>query len=132
MARGEWTNMLHRQLLQLKPSGFAVKANESPVRPGRPRTKRRQQTTHAHMQFDDWVTVSGVQKRRQRASRRKYNGVLKTCFQIWYEDFEVGNAIPESLGKRVVLRRPGKVGRRKKARRELRQEGDAAQDEVDA
>ncbi|ETP03675.1 hypothetical protein F441_19389 [Phytophthora nicotianae CJ01A1] len=120
MARGEWTNMLHRQLLQLKPSGFAVKANESPVRPGRPRTKRRQQTTHAHMQFDDWVTVSGVQKRRQRACK------------IWYEDFEVGNAIPESLGKRVVLRRPGKVGRRKKARRELRQEGDAAQDEVDA
>ncbi|KAG2771775.1 hypothetical protein Pcac1_g17360 [Phytophthora cactorum] len=42
-----------------------------------------------------------------------------------------GDAIPELLGKRVVLQRPGKVGRRKKTRRELLQDGGAADDEED-
>ncbi|ETI38782.1 hypothetical protein F443_15569 [Phytophthora nicotianae P1569] len=54
------------------------------------------------------------------AIRREYNGVLKTCFEIWHEDFGAGENIPSNLGKRVVLRRPGqKAGKRKKTRREL-------------
>eukprot|EP00644_Phytophthora_capsici_P010037 jgi/Phyca11/130092/e_gw1.90.91.1 len=165
MCRGDWMNTLHKQLLQLKTDDFVIETNTTPLPASRSRVKRRRQISHEHKQFDDWVTVSGVQKRRQRAckvctllrgnrkksyqttffcmdcsngeakcflcpkARREYNGVAKTCFQIWHEDFDGGNAIPESLGKRVVLRRPGKVGRRKKTRRELLQDGDAADNE---
>ncbi|KAG3179353.1 hypothetical protein PC128_g16001 [Phytophthora cactorum] len=164
---GDWMNRLHKQLLQLKPDDFIVKPSVTPLLAGRYRAKRRRQTSHTYKQFDDWVTVSGVQKGRQRSckvcallrgdrnksyqttffcevcshgeakcflcpkARREYNGEVKTCFQIWHEDFDGGDAIPESLGKRVVLRRPGKVGRRKKTRRELLQDGGAADDEED-
>ncbi|ETI41507.1 hypothetical protein F443_13259 [Phytophthora nicotianae P1569] len=61
---------------------------------------------------------------------REYNGITKTCFQNLLEDFECGKSIPESLGKRVVFRRPTKFGRRNKTRRELlREEGDDTDDE---
>ncbi|KAJ0388887.1 hypothetical protein P43SY_011743 [Pythium insidiosum] len=98
---------------------------------------------HAHLQFDDWVTVSRVQKRRQRScktdakcflcpkSRRVYGGLPKTCYQIWHEDFECGASIPESLGKRVVLRRSAKAGARKPTRRELLQNEDEDADNED-
>ncbi|ETO69839.1 hypothetical protein F444_13640 [Phytophthora nicotianae P1976] len=165
MLRGDWMNTLHKQLLQMKPEDFITQTSDTPLPAGRSRPKRRRQTSHAHKQFDDWVTVSGVQKRRQRSckvcvllrgdrkksyqtrffcedcshgeakcflcpkARLEYNGVAKTCFQIWHEDFGGGDAIPEALGKRVVLRRPGKAGRRKRTRRELLQDGDAADNE---
>ncbi|KAE8975128.1 hypothetical protein PF011_g24599 [Phytophthora fragariae] len=52
--------------------------------------------------------------------RRDYKGVAKTCFEIWHDDFGAGQDIPASLGKRVVLRRPGKnAGKHKKTHREL-------------
>ena len=122
-------------------------------------------TGHKNVQFDDWVTVSGIQKRRQRAckvcallrgtrkksyqttyycedcshpdakcflcpkARRTYGGVLKTCYQIWHEDFDSGSAIPTALGKRVVMRRSGKIGKRQPTRRELLQ--DQVDDEAD-
>lgn len=55
--------------------------------------------------------------------RREYKGVAKSCFAIWHEDFGNGETIPPTLGKRVVLRRPGQeAGERKKTRRELRLE----------
>jgi Transposase IS4 len=53
-------------------------------------------------------------------ARREYNGVSKTCFQIWHEDFESGQSIPASLGKRVVMRRPAALtGNRVPTRREI-------------
>ncbi|ETP26921.1 hypothetical protein F441_00501 [Phytophthora nicotianae CJ01A1] len=59
--------------------------------------------------------------------RREYKGVAKTCFEIWHDDFGAGQDIPAHLGKRVVLRRPGKNTENcKKTRRELqllREEG---------
>ncbi|ETL25419.1 hypothetical protein L916_20725, partial [Phytophthora nicotianae] len=56
-----------------------------------------------------------------------------TCFAIWHEDFECGQSIPVTLGKKVVLRRPGQVaGERKKTRRELElHEDDAEGDECE-
>ncbi|KAG4223371.1 hypothetical protein PC116_g28162 [Phytophthora cactorum] len=62
-------NMLHTQLLQLKPDDIIVEPSVTPLLAGRYRTKRRRQTLHTHKQFDDWVTVSGVQKRRQRSCK---------------------------------------------------------------
>ncbi|KAG2987811.1 hypothetical protein PC123_g23554 [Phytophthora cactorum] len=64
-------------------------------------------------------------------SRHINGGVRKTCYQIWHEDFDSGASIPASLGKRVVLRRSGKVGTLKPTRRELlcHQDGDADNEE---
>ncbi|KAG3235387.1 hypothetical protein PI124_g19569 [Phytophthora idaei] len=138
--RGELYILLHKQLLQLKAEDFVevLTPMDAPAGPSR---KRRRHAGHKHVQFNDWVTVSGVQKRRQRSckadakcflypkSRRMYGGLPKTCYQIWYEDFDSGSSIPESLGKRVVLRRSGKVGARKPTCRELLQ--DQAGDDAD-
>ncbi|POM81801.1 LOW QUALITY PROTEIN: Hypothetical protein PHPALM_185 [Phytophthora palmivora] len=38
----------------------------SPMPRGRLRPKRRRQTLHTHLRFDDWDMVSGVRKRRRR------------------------------------------------------------------
>ncbi|OWY91609.1 hypothetical protein PHMEG_00039735, partial [Phytophthora megakarya] len=52
--------------------------------------------------------------------RRQYKGTAKTCFEIWHDDFQAGQVIPSTLGKRVVMRRPGQEAEvRKKTRREL-------------
>ncbi|KAL4160567.1 hypothetical protein PRNP1_001134 [Phytophthora ramorum] len=156
MKRSEWFSVLQNQLLQLKAEDFlGVEATPPPSNQKRKRTPVR--LTHALQQSEDWVTVSGVQKRRQRSCkvcallrtekkksfattffcercsidsakcwlcnkiRREYKGVAKTCFEIWHDEFDAGQDIPANLGKRVVLRRPGKkAGRRKKTRRELR------------
>ncbi|KAG3121778.1 hypothetical protein PI126_g24424 [Phytophthora idaei] len=164
--RGKWYLLLHKQLLQLKPDDFVEATAPTPSPMTRSR-KRRRLDGHRHIQFDDWVTVSSVQKRRQRSckvcallrgerkksfqttyycedcsqadakcflcpkSRHIYGGVHKTCYQIWHEDFDSGASIPASLGKRVVLRRSGKVGKRKPTRRELlcHQDGNADNEE---
>ncbi|GMF18855.1 unnamed protein product [Phytophthora fragariaefolia] len=170
MKRGEWYGVLQNQLLHLKAEDFAgVVVTPAPVSNKRKRTPVR--ITHALEQSDDWVTVSGVPKRRQRSCkvcaflrtdrkkksfattffcercsvddpkcwlcnklRREYKGVPKTCFEIWHDYFEAGEAIPPTLGKRVVLRRPGQeVGKRKKTRRELQLHGcgDEGDDEAE-
>ncbi|KAG2762696.1 hypothetical protein PC129_g17052 [Phytophthora cactorum] len=54
--------MLHKQLLQLMDEDFKPAApSPSPMA-----RKRCRNTSHTHKQLDDWVLVSGVQKRRQR------------------------------------------------------------------
>jgi Transposase IS4 len=63
-------------------------------------------------------------------ARREYNGVSKTCFQIWHEDFEGGLNIPASLGKRVVMRRPAaSKGARVPTRREINMTDDDDEDD---
>ncbi|POM70017.1 Hypothetical protein PHPALM_13628, partial [Phytophthora palmivora] len=144
MSRGDWYCVLQNQLLQLKAEDFEGVV----VTPPPPSQKRRRtpvRISHALEQSEDWVTVSGVQKRRQRSCkvcallrtnpkkksfattffcercsvdaakcwlcnkiRHKYQGQDKTCFAIWHEDFDCGKSIPVMLGKKVVLRRPGK------------------------
>ncbi|GMF52674.1 unnamed protein product [Phytophthora fragariaefolia] len=159
MKRGKWYSVLQNQLLQLKPEDFAGVVVTPPQR-SRKRKRAPIRRTHVLQQRDDWVTVSGIQKRRQRSCkicallrtdtkrkssatffcercsvddakcwlcneiRRYYKGVAKTCFEIWHDDFDSGQAIPAGLGKRIVLRRPGQqVGQRKKTR-ELRLRGE--------
>ena len=164
MNRGDWMGLLQNQLLRLKDSDFDVAVTPSPAVRSR---KRRRANNHTTLQVDDWITISGAQKRRQRSckvcgllrgerkksfqtthycvvcsvddakcflcnkTRRDYKGVAKTCVQIWHEDFESGLAIPASLGKRVVMRRPRKTGQRKKTRRELLRDGDDEDDDAD-
>ncbi|KAG6572689.1 uncharacterized protein IUM83_18681 [Phytophthora cinnamomi] len=164
----EWFTVLQNQLLQLKAEDFAgVEATPPPSRQKRRRTPVR--LVHALEQSEDWVTVTGVQKRRQRSCkvrallrtekkksfattyfcercsidnakcwlcnkiRREYKGVAKTCFEIWHDDFGAGQNVPASLGKRVVLRRPGKnAGKRKKTRRELQLVREEGSDDSDS
>ncbi|GMF28511.1 unnamed protein product [Phytophthora fragariaefolia] len=68
MDRRDWYVLLHKQLLQLKPDDFVDEAASTPLSVSRGH-KRRRQAGHAHLQLDDWVTVSGVQKRRQRSCK---------------------------------------------------------------
>jgi hypothetical protein len=155
MTRGDWLGVLQNQLLQIKAADFAgVVPTPPPANQKRKRSSLR--LTPQLDQCNDWVTVSGVQKRRQRSCkvcallrtdkkksfatsyfcercslddakcwlcpkiRREYKGVGKTCYDIWHDDFECGDNIPSTLGKRVVMRRPGQeAGERKKTRREL-------------
>ncbi|KAG6611380.1 uncharacterized protein IUM83_15622 [Phytophthora cinnamomi] len=142
MKRAEWYVVLQNQLLQMKAEDFAgVVATPSTASQKRRRSVVR--LTHALEQAEDWVTVSGVQKRRQRSCKTMRNagcaiklgvstggGVAKTCFEIWHDDFDGGLAIPQALGKRVVLRRPGKkAGKRRKTRRELELHNEEGDDE---
>ncbi|KAE9246619.1 hypothetical protein PF004_g4717 [Phytophthora fragariae] len=160
MKRGAWFGVLQNQLLQLKTEDFAgVVATPLSASQKRQRTPIR--VTHQLEQRDDWVTVSGAQKRRQRSCKvcallrvhpkksfsttffcercslddakpwlcnkicRQFNGVNKTCFDIWHDDFDAGQGIPATLGKRVVLRHPGqRAGKRKRTRHEQRLAGD--------
>ncbi|GMF25359.1 unnamed protein product [Phytophthora fragariaefolia] len=155
MARGGWFCLLQNQLLQLKDHDFdGVVA--TPLLTGQKRRRAPVSHTHTPEQNEDWVTVTGVQKLRQRSCkvcallrtdsskksyattyfcercslddvkmwlcnkiRREFKGVAKTCFEIWHDDFDAGEAIPPTLGKRVVLRRPGQeAGARKKTRQD--------------
>jgi hypothetical protein len=166
MKRAEWYSILQNQLLQLKAEDFAGVVVTPPTAIQK-RKRSAVRLTHVLEQGEDWVTVSGVQKRRQRSCkvcallrtdpkkksfattffcercsidnakcwlcnkiRRQYKGVAKTCFEIWHDDFDGGLAIPPTLGKRVVLRRPGqKAGKRQKTRRELQLRGEEGDDE---
>ncbi|GMF32242.1 unnamed protein product [Phytophthora fragariaefolia] len=68
MKRGEWYGVLQNQLLQLKAEDFAgIVATPTPSNHKRKRPQL--QLTHALQQCDDWVTVTGVQKRRQRSCK---------------------------------------------------------------
>jgi hypothetical protein len=144
------------QLLQLKAKDFVGVKDATPAASRQKRRRTPVRLAHALEQSEDWVTVTGVQKWRQRSCkvcallrtekkksfattffcercsidnakcwlcnkiRRDYKGVAKTCFEIWHDDFGAGQDISASLGKRVVLRRPGKnAGKRRKTRREL-------------
>ncbi|KAE8880108.1 hypothetical protein PF010_g24472 [Phytophthora fragariae] len=156
MKRSEWFTVLQNQLLQLKAEDFAEVEEATPPASRQKRRRTPVRLAHALEQSEDWVTVTGVRKRRQRSCkvcallrtekmksfattffcercsidnakcwhcnkiRRDYKGVAKTCFEIWHDDFGAGQDIPASLGKRVVLRRPGKnAGKHKKTHREL-------------
>ncbi|ETM45748.1 hypothetical protein L914_09275, partial [Phytophthora nicotianae] len=56
---------------------------------------RRRNTSHVHKQLDDWVVVSGVQKRRQRSCKvcSLYRGEQKKSYQTTYycEDCSQGD-----------------------------------------
>ncbi|OWZ06585.1 hypothetical protein PHMEG_00021136 [Phytophthora megakarya] len=98
MKRGEWYNVLHKQLLQLKEHDFAGVSSISS--PGS-RNRRRKRIGHPLTQFDDWVTVSGRKKSFQTTffcdkcsiydskcylcpkARREYRG--ETSFQLWHK-----------------------------------------------
>eukprot|EP00644_Phytophthora_capsici_P006971 jgi/Phyca11/103969/e_gw1.8.862.1 len=139
MSRAAWMAALHNQLLQLKPEDFGLDPIASPQSSAPSRRKRRRLPQHIYKQYNDWVIVSGVQKRRQRAckvcsllrgerkksfqtifycedcssgdakfflcpkARREYNGITKTCFQIWHENFECGNQSLSHLGNELCV-----------------------------
>ncbi|ETM41463.1 hypothetical protein L914_12761 [Phytophthora nicotianae] len=69
MSPAAWTTVLHNQLLQLKLEDFELDpiATRQPSAPSR--RKRRRPPQHIYKQYDDWVTVSGVQKWRERACK---------------------------------------------------------------
>ena len=68
MDRGKWFGVLQNQLLQLKADDFAgVSANTLGTNSKRKRTPVR--LTHVLEQSEDWVTISGAQKRRQRSCK---------------------------------------------------------------
>ncbi|GMF38764.1 unnamed protein product [Phytophthora lilii] len=92
LKRVEWFELLHKQLLQLTDEDLkAVTPSPSPMA-----RKRRRKTSHTHKQLDEWVIVSGVQKRRQRACKvcSLYRGEQKKSFQTTYycEDCSQGDA----------------------------------------
>ncbi|RLN14035.1 hypothetical protein BBJ28_00007564 [Nothophytophthora sp. Chile5] len=129
------------QLLQLKAQDFiGVVATPTVATQKRKRTQTRHM--HAPEQSEDRVTksfttsyfcercsVDDAKRWLCNKIRREYKGAAKTCFEIWHDDFDAGEAIPTHLGKRVVMRRPGqKAGARKKTRRELQLRADASDD----
>ncbi|ETN20215.1 hypothetical protein PPTG_21254 [Phytophthora nicotianae INRA-310] len=68
MKRSEWFCVLQNQLLQLKAEDFAgVEATPPPANQKCRRTPVR--LTHTLQQSEDWVTDTGVQKRRQRSCK---------------------------------------------------------------
>ncbi|KAG3084539.1 hypothetical protein PI124_g18028 [Phytophthora idaei] len=92
LKRLERFKLLHKLLLQLTNEDFKTAApSPSPMA-----RKRRHKTSHTHKQLDDWVIGSGVQKRRQRASKvcSLYQGEQKKSFQTTYycEDCSQGDA----------------------------------------
>ncbi|ETI33971.1 hypothetical protein F443_19412 [Phytophthora nicotianae P1569] len=92
MKRVDWYKMLHKQLTQLTDEDFKTSApTPSPIA-----LKRRRNTSHVHKQLDDWVVVSGVQKRRQRSCKvcSLYRGEQKKSYQTTYycEDCSQGDA----------------------------------------
>ncbi|KAG6619295.1 uncharacterized protein IUM83_13560 [Phytophthora cinnamomi] len=68
LTRGEWFALLQNQLLQMKPHDF-VGVVATPTVGSQKRKRARARHMHASEQIEDWVTVSGVQKRRQRACK---------------------------------------------------------------
>ncbi|RAW29541.1 hypothetical protein PC110_g14090 [Phytophthora cactorum] len=117
--RGNWYLTLHKQFLQLKADDFveAVAPTPSPATRSR---KRRRLDGHIHTLFDDWVTVSGVQKRRQRSCKTQSASSVQRHVEstlAWPRPAtkygmrtSTAGRQSRSLDKRVVLRRSGKVG----------------------
>ncbi|ETK75892.1 hypothetical protein L915_17569, partial [Phytophthora nicotianae] len=62
--RGDWYLTLHKQLLQLTADGFVDTVAQTPSPASHTRIRLRLDG-HTHIQFDDWATVSGTQKRQQ-------------------------------------------------------------------
>ena len=48
--------------------------------------------------------------------RRADKGNVKTCFQVWHEDWDAGRNLPFGITKRIQLRRPGTQGNQKRRR----------------
>ena len=71
MLRPEFMAVLHNQLLQVNAASFHNVEDLllSPVPTPTARSKRARPTDHTPTQMNDWVVVSGVQKRRQRACK---------------------------------------------------------------
>ncbi|RLN90432.1 hypothetical protein BBJ28_00026354 [Nothophytophthora sp. Chile5] len=126
ISRGTFTFSRSVAHLQIKPQDFAGVV-ATPTISSQKRKRAPVRHTHAPEQSEDWVTVSGVQKRRQRSCkvcallqtsitkksfattyfcercsvddpkcwlcnkiRREYKGVVKTCFEIWHDNFDAG------------------------------------------
>ncbi|ETL50245.1 hypothetical protein L916_00477 [Phytophthora nicotianae] len=142
MKRSDWFTALQNQLLQLKAENFAgIQVTAPSSRQKRWRTPKRRQRSckvcallriekrksFATTYFCERCSVDNAKCWLCNKIRREYKGVAKTCFEIWHDDFGAGQDIPAHLGKRVVLRRPGKNTENcKKTRRELqllREEG---------
>ncbi|EGZ18510.1 hypothetical protein PHYSODRAFT_416638, partial [Phytophthora sojae] len=68
LKRGEFFGVLQNQLLQLKADDFDG-VDASPLPSSQKRRRGPVRLTHALEQSEDWVTVSGVQKRRQRSCK---------------------------------------------------------------
>ncbi|OWZ16229.1 hypothetical protein PHMEG_00010000 [Phytophthora megakarya] len=68
MKRSEWFCVLQNQLLQLKAEDFAG-VDATPPRSIHRRKRTPVRLTHALQQSEDWVVVSGVQKRRQMSCK---------------------------------------------------------------
>jgi hypothetical protein len=66
MKRGEWFTMLQNQLLQLKPSDFEGVVATPPASVHK---RKRVRLHHQPEQNEDWITIGGVQKRRQRSCK---------------------------------------------------------------
>ncbi|KAE8914957.1 hypothetical protein PF010_g10678 [Phytophthora fragariae] len=68
MKRAEWFSVLQNQLLQLKAADF-VGVVITPATATKKRKRSTVRLTYVLDQAEDWVTVSGVQKRRQRSCK---------------------------------------------------------------
>ncbi|KAK1943062.1 hypothetical protein P3T76_005699 [Phytophthora citrophthora] len=92
----------------------------------------RKKKSYATTFFCERCSVDDVKCWLCNKIRRECKGVAKTCFDIWHDDFDAGDAIPTNLGERIVLRRPGQeAGKRKMTSRELRLQAEEADDEAD-
>ncbi|KAE9017917.1 hypothetical protein PR003_g9183 [Phytophthora rubi] len=67
MKRSEWFTVLQNQLLQLKAEDFAEVEEATPPASRQKRRRTPVRLAHALEQSEDWVTVTGVRKRRQRS-----------------------------------------------------------------
>nr|CAI72337.1 hypothetical protein PI49.0450 [Phytophthora infestans] len=68
MSRGDWFCILQNQLLLLKAADFAG-VDVTPPANSQKHRRTPVRLSHALEQSEDWVTVSGVQKRRQRSCK---------------------------------------------------------------
>ncbi|ETP04504.1 hypothetical protein F441_18712 [Phytophthora nicotianae CJ01A1] len=141
MKRSELVSVLQNHLLQLKAEEFAGD-EATPPQFSQKRGRVPVWLTHTLQQSKDWVTVSGIQKRRQwsykvcallRTDKKKLYAMSYFCERCSIDSAKywlcTGQAIPPNLGKRVVLRLQGQnAGKRKKTQRELQLRRDQGSD----